>query len=411
MEKETGTDQEFFHIPEHRMGEFTDKIAALNKRAAKLGVAGITFSVIESYDRKYTEHPFTGAILLTPMIIRFNKVSVAGIAPKFAGWSFLARIDHEPNGVNIIAAVPGVELNERYRTLGNVCEHCRINRYRKSSFVVRHEDGTEKQVGSACLKDFLGHGAPEKVAGYCESLFTFIKSVREDDYIYGGEFEHRHDLGGLLSLTVAVIRKYGWVSGAKARDFNLQSTADMMREYIYGKGKYADEMRREVGGVNEDDKALAKLAIDWVKGLDGKLNDYQHNIKAVCSNESITDKHLGIAVSIIPAYQREVEGIMQRAAKVPSQWIGHPDTGREKLQNVKVIGVSTFEGYNGIGYVYRFLANGKDKLTWFASSDQKLNQDDTLDIAFGVKKLDEYKGEHITIITRAKFTRKEGKAA
>ena len=250
---------ETFAIPDYRLDEFKSRIEALNKKAAKVGVPAITFKVLEYYEVKYSEHPMTGELLLFPMIIKFAKVSVDGIEPKFSGWTFQARIDHEENGANIIAAVPGVELDERYRTLGPVCEHCGINRFRKQTYVVKHEDGTEKQVGSTCLKDFLGHGAPERIAIFCESLFTFIRGCREDDFLYGGAVEHRHDIQGLLALTVAVIRKYGWTSGAKARDFGTRSTADDVREYIYGKGKAADEMRREVGEITEDDKTAVDI--------------------------------------------------------------------------------------------------------------------------------------------------------
>lgn len=393
-----------FEIPEHRMPLFAEKIAALNKKAVKVGVPEITYSTIGHFDREYTEHPVTGQMLVFPMVIRFFKVVIVGIEPKFAGWTFLARIDHEGEGVNIINAIPGVELNERYRTMGGVCEHCKIDRYRKASFVVRHESGEEKQVGSSCLKDFLGHGSPEKIASFCESLFSFIREVKEDDFYYGGHIEHRHEIIKILALTSAVIRKYGWTSAAKAYDFGTSCTADTIREYV-SDAKQAAEISREIGGITEADVTLAKNAIDWLKGKEGPFTDYFHNLRTVCANETIEVKRIGLVASLIAVYNREMEGERLKTVKEPSAWIGHPDTGRMTLKDVKVIGMTPVDGRFGTTYIYRFLANGKDKLTWFSTNCVNLDNDSLVNITFGVKKLDTYKGEHITVITRVKATK------
>lgn len=401
------TERAKFEIPEHRMGELKDKIADLNKKAAKVGCPEIKIIVGDHFDRTYREHPYTGHELIEPMVIRFFNVEFEGLEPKFSGWTFIARIDHEPEG-NIINAIPGIELDPRYRTSGAICEHCKIKRYRKSSFVVRHEDGTEKQVGSSCLKDFLGHGTPERIAWYCESLFSFVRGMSDEEFRFGGKIEERYNLVSVLTLTVATIRKYGWLSATKAKEIGGYPTADYLRTALCGRDKYADETRREIREVAEaGDKDFAENALAWVKGMTGELNDYFYNLKTVCGNGTIELKRVGIVASLIPVYRREVEGAIERArtVKEPSSWIGHPDTGRMTVKGVKVVGYSTIEGYaGGSTHIYRFLANGKDKLTWFASSNQYLDLETIVDITFSVKKLDEYKGEHQTIITRAKFT-------
>lgn len=401
-----------FSIPEHRMDEFATKIKKLNKKAKKIGLPEIKCNTVGEHDNLYSTHPVTGVELLTPLLIHFFDISIDGIEPKYADWSFLARIDHEPMNINIINSIPGVELNERYRSMGNVCEHCRINRYRKASYVVRHVEGEEKQVGSTCIKDFLGHGSPENIAAYCESIFSFMKEIREDDYFFGGHIEERHNIKNLLAVTSAVIRNHGWTSSTKAYDTGETSTAQLIRAY-YGRSDNKETRElRETCAPTADDNALAENSITWIVEKDGTLNDYLYNLKAICAMESVTDKHLNIAVSLIPTYKREVEKTaLANATKTndPSSWIGHPDTGRMTVNAVKVLGHNAIESAYGITYIYRFLANGKDKLTWFSSNNQNLEQGDIVNITFSVKKLDTYKDEHITIITRAKFNIVENK--
>ena len=85
------------------------------------------------------------------------------------------------------------------------------------------------------------------------------------------------------------------------------------------------------------------------------------------------------------------------------EWI--EGKGRISLSNVKVLGVSVFEGSYGLTYIYRFLANNRNKLTWFSSNNLHLNSDEILNtITFSIKKLDTYKEEKVTVITRAKIT-------
>lgn len=405
MENET----RIFTIPEHRMGDLENKLAFLNKKARKLGVPEITFKVIESFERSYDEHPLTGVMLVFPLVIRFNRVVIDGIEPKFSGWTFLARIDHEPGG-NIICSIPGVELDKRYRDLGPVCEHCRINRYRKSSFVVRHEDGTEKQVGSACLKDFLGHGSPEKIAAFCEGIFEAIRIIGDSEFQFGGCCYH-YRIIDVLTLTIGVIRTYGWISAQKSQELGGESTAMTVSGLFFDPTSKASKLIREkIGQITDEEKGFAELALDWIRNRKEQPNDrgdYLYNLKTICAGEAIDSKRFGLVCSLIPTYRREVEHIIERAAKqsVLSSWIGHPDMGRMTLKGVKVVGYNAYENNFGTTHLYRFLANGKDKLTWFASKNQGIEQGEMVDITFSVKKLDEYKGEHITVITRAKMVK------
>lgn len=393
-----------FSIPAYRMDEFKERVAKLSKKAVKLGLSPISFTVIAKNPVKYTTHPMTGHELLTPMIIVFHEVEMQGAEPKFAGWTFLARIDHEAAG-NIINSIPGIELNPKYRETGNVCEHCKIDRYRKASYVVRHVDGTEKQVGSSCIKDFLGHGSPERIAAYCESLFSFVREVSDDEYRYGGHYNPVYDIIDALTTANAIIRKYGWVSATKAREIGEQSTAGMFFEY-HSKGKAGEEMRREVT-INESDAEFAKAAVDWIRTANDTGTDYMYNLTTICRLDIIEEKHIALVLSLLVTYRKAFEKRVERQANnAVSEWIGDVKKGRITLENVKVLGMTATTSYYGAMFVYRFLANGKDKITWFSSNEiSGINAGDIVKITASIKAHDQYKGERQTIITRAKIVK------
>ena len=390
-----------FVIPNHRMGEFVDRLEKLNKKAVKTGCEKITFVVTEKITKVFTEHPFTGQVLIEPMVVEYSRIELTGHEPKFSGWTFLARIDHDISG-NIINSIPGIELNERYRTSGNICEHCKIDRYRKQSFVVKHETGIEKQVGSSCLRDFLGHGSPEKIASYCSDLFAFFGEVNSREFLLGGHYDERYFVNRILEVTSALIRNIGFVSSAKSRETGEVPTVSYVFDYMTGKEKIDMELRRD-NPVTEQDTVNGQLALSWLYEQK-PTSDYIHNLQTLCKGENATidRKHVAIVVSLLAVWYKNTTEKIEYAKREPSQWI--EKTGRITLENVKVLGVSVFDGSYGLTYIYRFLANDRDKLTWFSSNNLHLDKDDIIKkLTFSIKKLDVYKDEKITVITRGKI--------
>ena len=159
-------------------------------------------------------------------------VTVLVRPPRHAGWSLAARYDIDPLGMAaaIPHAVPGVELPRRYWTLGDpVCEHCDTDRDRRALFLLAHADGRHKLVGRSCLKAFLDHPDPERIAALFDTLLLdeiagrrLFRDPGAPDY--GGGY-----LDGVeeLAWTAAIVARYGWRSVAKA-DADHQSTASRL---------------------------------------------------------------------------------------------------------------------------------------------------------------------------------------
>ena len=130
-------------------GLTSEKMNKLNQRALKRGWTGIITVTGEAF----TEITDNGVGLKRER--QMVRTVISGNAPSYDGWTFLARADWSEGGMVLFTA-PGIDGIDRSGITEGSCDHCGINRYRKSTFIVRSDKGEQLQVGSTCLKDFLG---------------------------------------------------------------------------------------------------------------------------------------------------------------------------------------------------------------------------------------------------------------
>lgn len=110
----------------------------------------------------------------------------------------------------------------------------------------------------------------------------------------------------VLAVTAAVVRSTpgGFVSKAAAtKDAALVPTADIVAKYLTVP---TDAAFGPIGPPTSDDVALAVDALAWARSLTDHHSDYFRSIASVAAGATVTDRQIGIAASIIPAYQREI---------------------------------------------------------------------------------------------------------
>ena len=103
-----------------------------------------------------------------------------------------------------------------------------------------------------------------------------------------------------------------------------------------------------------------------------------------------------------PDVKRIIEGKIKKARPASkSQWIGEE---KDRIVDLPVVLVSIhgFETRYGYSQVLKFL-NGDNVITWFTAVDIKFEPGDNILLSGTIKKLDEYKGEAQTIMTRCKL--------
>ena len=410
-----------FRIPEENLGALQVAFAKLSKKAAKLGMAAITFTVVREEVVEHVTYAkdalgFETTKVKSREYRRFAHVEVHGDQPKIAGWTFAAALDHLEDG-NLIRLTPGTEgVPAEFRTSKPHCEHCQVQRRRLSTFVLVDEAGVYKQVGRQCLRDFLGHGNPEDVAKYAELLFNArdLADAAGGDGFGGGGVK---TLLGTLEFLAAVafcIRIDGWTSRSQARESFIPklATADIAAAALRPAGSAAVYLTAEAlafreQAQNPDDEAIdvATRALDWARGLDAAVdNDYLWNCRLAAQGEYLVDRQLGIAASIIPAYLREqgkaVERRVQAEARAASQHFG--TVGKREIFKLTCTKKISVDGNYGLTTICKFVQDGTANIaTWFASGlAPAIEEGQTYTIKGTVKEHKDYQGGAETVLTR-----------
>lgn len=69
------------------------------------------------------------------------------------GWSLVALVGHFEG---FLIPLSGEKVPSKFDPNNTHCDHCDTKRRRRKSFIIKNEDGEFKQVGSGCMKKFLG---------------------------------------------------------------------------------------------------------------------------------------------------------------------------------------------------------------------------------------------------------------
>ena len=380
-----------YHIPEENLPKLTTRIEQLSRRAEKLGVEPPILTIGTHTDR---DHP-----IIDGLVLRVFEVEVIGNAPVINGWHFVARIEHLDSG-NILYTAPTETQPTWARTVDPKCDHCRTNRDRKDTFLVRKDSTTEvKQVGSSCLKDFTGHADPHGLAEMAELIGTLDEFAQEcegydpDAAAPGGE--SLITLKRYLAYVAMTIEAHGWLSRSKAVSAMDIPTADLAISAMFAKRN-----RQEPDQKHNDEAAVAiEWAVEYFSPTHHDLNDYEWNVAQVVKLDTIRYKHIGIAASVIPAYRRELE--QRLALEHSAGYVGEPKQ-RIEFTGLVVEHVQTIDGYYGVSHLHKMHDADGHRLVWF-SSKERFEQGDVLSGKGTVKEHKEFRGEQQTVLTRCKF--------
>lgn len=419
-----------FRVYEPKMEWLNGQIERLNKRAAKLGVEPIVLKPtgevedVPIYSKEV--HITADPLSFKPerKIIgyrRFIWMEVNGSAPKFAGWSLAAVVEHAEEG-NIIRKSPEckVELSE-FRTGAPCCDHCKTVRNRKDTYIVLHESGARKMIGRNCIKDFLGHTDPVLLMRLAEFRFSVTEVCGEADdaseYAAGGFHTDRASVQALLEFACAAIRAKGFVSGKAvfaAREegrYGLQSTKDLALTAMNPSPKQKPGVDYFLPDENDTVRAntARQYVLDTLGAQDSEaLNDFEHNLLIACKCESVERRNMGIIAFVPEYYSRSLEkktaAEKQASAASLSKYFG--EVGK-RARKVEIEYVKSTGWESDFGYVYLHTFNGPDnsRIMWKTGSEsmEQFNPGDRMLATFTVKAHEDYKGWKQTKATRLKI--------
>lgn len=284
------------------LGVMDAKLEKLNRRAAKLKMPPVTMRKLSSkVDREVGPDGRRQDVSKT-------QIELVGAAPKLKGWTFIARIMHGEGG-NLIMGAPGEEVPAKYRTSPPACDHCRSNRNRKDTFVVRSDQGEYKQVGTNCLRDFLGTEDPAAYVLYFSELKSLMDDIESDFYGGGGRASNEIETLNFVTTTIAVIRKLGFVSKRSAEERGGTTTSSDVSRYYFDGSKDGKKFQEAIDEVRRpDDSDKAKKMIDWARSLKDAGNDdmeqYMWNLSVASEKLTVDPKTAGLIASLPMAYDR-----------------------------------------------------------------------------------------------------------
>lgn len=390
-----------FTIPASRKSVVEAQLTKLNKRAKKLdlqeitwawGKAGTETRHILWQNPDYPELPSQWVereILVLPIVL------TGPMDVSYEGWQFIATIQHLPNAGNIIRAISDeFEVPKHYRDVNSDCEHCQVKRYRKDTYLVRHEAGNFVQVGSTCIKDFLGGNSPDNIIGianFIAELVSFMDGMSEG---YGGGSDINHHIHDFLAQTSAVIRDHGWLSKSKALDGETPTATRVADNFSMSPPKY-----HVPSVITEMDRERGIAATEWAELIsddDCDKSDYLYNIRTIARSGLVGHRTMGYAASIMSGYDRHMGEVNK--PKNASQHIG--TLKKREIFSLVLDRHTAYDGFYGTSHRYAFHDDNGNIIIWKASSPAQMVEGKKYGIKGTVKAHSEWKGVNQTEITR-----------
>ena len=270
-----------------------------------------------------------------------------------------------------------------------------VNRFRKETYVLRHEEEGTMQVGSTCINDFLGGNSPDNIlsqAEFLSQLITYMSGMQSDGFGFGlGKIVF--SIERVLAQTVACIRDHGWLSKSKAVESCSIPTATWVLDNLDPPREF-----KKFSFVTDEDKVRAKLAAEWVENLtDAEVDssDYLYNIRAIARSGMVDYSTIGFSSSIISAYDRAIRVLRKKATSIH---IGQ--LKKRELFSLILKHHFVSSGNYGDSHRYIFEDDNGNVVVWKASSPHNLIEGTRYGVKGTVKEHSNYKGIEQTILTR-----------
>lgn len=383
-----------------RLPRLREEMAKLAKVAKKLGVEPMEMVVgrRETVDQRDER---TGVVYPVEMVT----VVISGTAPVLpGGWSFVGAIEHLEAG-NLIHGDDPVLAG--YRSADPNCDHCGMRRNRRKTVILRREDGAVAQVGSACLKDFLGyHGNPERVVRFAKEIRDMVEEMEMPS---SGGYLLGVPTTVFLAATAATVRAHGWVPKSFESGFPTASLVALVLglHRIDSNDKETKKMVDAVEIEARDEEEAAAIR-SWALAIpEDTNNNYLGNVRISLLGDFIEARHFGIAASAVSARRKEIEKDEAKAVAAgeakASEFVG--TVGKREVFKVEVTFVRAIEGDYGTTYLVEMKDADGNILKTFASGSfgYSASKGDRVVIKATVKDHEVYNERKATMVSRVAF--------
>jgi hypothetical protein len=256
-------------------------------------------------------------------------------------------------------------------------------------------------VGSTCIKDFLGWDA--NVVFYSE------KDITDEFDMGSAHYAPIFTVETVLAYAHAATRAFGWVP---ASSYHGKPTADWVRLALgmYRPTKDEEARLREMSQYVAEATERAAVVRDFVlSDAFAGTSTYVDNLKASCAEQVITSKQIGLVASAPQAYIRHLETAAEREAREASyrkvsetsDFVGAVKDKVTVEGTIKAI--RYISGQYGTTTLYSILSTEGNLFKWFSTNGALGDAEGvTVKIQGTVKGHEEYNGTKATMLTRCK---------
>lgn len=330
---------------------------------------------------------------------------------KYNDWYFIGKInadsEHSRNVIHRTKTMEDIDIPDYYYTCSaNHCDHCNIDRYRKDTYIIYNNVTKEyKQVGSSCLKDFLGYDISGMFSMY--DVFNDVIDEIEDydinDPRYRSTLEYeKFNIFFMLSRIIYEIDTNGYVSVKQAEsEFGKISTKAQIQSMLidYHNSNNVKNIFNPKMELNTMDRA--KDIVSYFKNeISNNPNnyrmDYWKTIDTILTDEFVTFNEIGYIAALPMIYFNNMK------KKDTSDYVGNIGD-KVKGMELTYFNKCSFETIYGVMTIYMFKDINNNILVWKTSTYIDIELNKVYRMSFTIKEHSEYKGIKQTNIIRAKI--------
>src|SRR5215212_4440065 len=346
---------------------------------------------IEQIDRR-ARRLGTGPVLLVDTGRRQAGRAVVilqGDAPRLEEWCIAAIVRHRAADAELrpVPGAPVVPLSSaRWRVAS--CDHCQVARNRKETFLLlREADRTVRQVGSSCLRDFLGGHDPERLCRQAEYLLLAGAELTGATGGASVEPGATLELDAFLAHAARVVRRAGWTSRAVATD-EAPSSADQ-----------AEASLEQRAPIEPADRRLARGTLAWARELlplKRHLSAFERDLVAVVGESWITRRERGLICAAVMIHRRELSHTRSRSR--------HQGCVGDKLEVVGLVEHVFARPSSRLGHVHHAVLRDLDgnRYRCWSSRPLPIAEDRAYRVSGRVTAHDEHRGQLETVLTRCR---------
>ena len=385
----------------HSTERMNELVAKANKALKKLDLDPITVASVTPRKEKFYTESGNEAI----EVLYDAELVIPTALVQIAGQEVVARIE-EIEGFNLITRLGRTDVDlTPYREAAICCDHCRIKRFRKSSWVVNSQNRGLIQVGNACVALYFGIDV-ERLLLTSASVFSTLESDE-----FGPRGKHDFPFQRFVAAVVWKTMTQGFITKKHADEYATQSTC-AQATWLANPGKLQHGSKEEAEWEQENSDYNAWIeanatpgttyyeqVLDWWLEKDDQ-SEFEHNCK-VSVLALPTAKFLGLSAYAtmlwVKATTTPAEAEKLRSGTA-SEFVG--TQGKRATFTLKVVNIRLIDGNYGTTWIYLFEDGAGNQLKWYASSHQDFTLGRTYAVKGTVKAHSVYENHKQTVLSR-----------